>query len=147
MGLLQPFDDLFNVMLDSNIELPHNHTMCKYNHKHQPNAINAYFTRDYPMANYGKKYINIQGGFFIIKPDIYSFKEYQSLILKGNFTPSKGWEGKYGGYYGSQQIQGLMAYYYDGKHPNSSVELNRCIYNQMVDDPYVKVDVDGVLKM
>jgi len=145
--LLQPFDELFDAMFDPTIKLPFYHTMYKYNRHQQPNVINAYFTRDYPMANYGKRHVNIQGGLFIIKPDIHALKEFQSLILEGNFTPSRGWEGKYGGYYGSQQIQGLMVYYYDGKHPNTSVELNRCIYNQMVDDPYVKVEDDGELKM
>ena len=35
----------------------------------------------------------------------------------------------------AKQIQGLCAYFYDSKHPNTAVELNRCVYNQMVDAP------------
>ena len=31
-----------------------------------------------------------------------------------------------------------MPYFYDHLHPNTSLEINRCIYNSMVDNPYLK---------
>jgi hypothetical protein len=34
-----------------------------------------------------------------------------------------------------RQIQGICAYMFGEKHPNTSVELNRCVYNYMGDDP------------
>jgi len=42
------------------------------------------------------------------------------------------------GFYGGMTFQGLVPYFYDEKHPGTAVELNRCIYNNMVDDPRTK---------
>ena len=40
-----------------------------------------------------------------------------------------------GGYFGAQQIQGLVAHYYDFVKPGAAIELNRCVYNAMIDAP------------
>lgn len=32
-------------------------------------------------------------------------------------------------------IQGLLPWYYEYLHPNQAVELNRCVYNNMADNP------------
>lgn len=37
--------------------------------------------------------------------------------------------------YGAPMIQGLVGFYYGHYHPGQIVELDRCIHNQMVDDP------------
>lgn len=61
-------------------------------------------------------------------------EEYKELIKKGNFTEGHGWgkEG-YGGYKagsgGGDRFQGIVAYYYDGFHPDTYVEMNRCKWN------------------
>jgi hypothetical protein len=34
------------------------------------------------------------------------------------------------------RLQGLVSYFYGEIQPNTSLELNRCEYNQMVDSPY-----------
>jgi len=73
-----------------------------------------------------------------VRPNLDYFEEYRQLILEGNFVQYSGWANKYGGYFGAQQIQGLCAYFYDGIHPGTAVELDRCIYNSMVDNPYHK---------
>lgn len=44
-------------------------------------------------------------------------------------------KGKYGGYFGAGTIQGLASYFYGKLQPDRSIELNRCYYNTMVDDP------------
>jgi hypothetical protein len=136
--ILRPLDDLFDTML-----LPANAT------KHIPAAmwtknvshpVNAFFTRDYPMINPGRqiKHIGMQGGFFVVRPDQKVFNELCSIIMAGHFVPGPGWGGKklgYGGYFGAAQIQGLVPYFYGHFHPNTSIELNRCNYNQMADPP------------
>jgi len=145
--ILQPFDELYDAMLygptTSNMEK----IKLMFSNLPIPKKINAYFTRDYNLIRPGKDHIGMQGGFFIIRPNMTIFEEYQSIILEGNFKAFVGWGGLgYGGYYGAQQIQGLMPYYYDHLHPNTSLELNRCIYNAMVDNPYLvnknKVETD-----
>merc|ERR1711862_632920 len=89
----------------------------------------------------GKDHVGMQGGFFAVRPSQAAFDQLCETILEGNFKAFVGWGGLgYGGYYGAQQIQGLLPYFYDHLHPNTAVELNRCVYNTMVDNPYLKVD-------
>jgi len=133
--ILQPLDDLFDAMLlkdgERGPKLPVMHG------KPIPEKIEGYFTRDYNMVKPGKKNPpGIQGGFIVIRPNLEHFEEYKQVILEGDFRQFKGWAGKYGGYFGAQQIQGLCSYFYDGLHPGTAVELDRCIYNSMVDSPY-----------
>lgn len=112
-----------------------------------PRQINFMFTRDYNMVEptipaHKKPYqIGVQGGFLVIRPNRRDFDRMVDIILAGgNYTIGDGWGGQelgYGGYYGAGTIQGLASFYYD-YHENSkrSVELNRCYYNTMVDNPY-----------
>jgi len=135
--LFQPLDELFDAILDPSTR----HAINKPTHIRSPlpsdnTTIQAMFTRDYLMVNVGKKDVGVQGGFFIVRPNTTVFKEYQAIILEGNFIPGIGWAAKYGGYFGAQQIQGLMAYYYDGLYPGQAVELDYCTYNNMGHYPY-----------
>jgi hypothetical protein len=142
--ILQPLDDLFDVMLlppDANLATPASklihHAMWTPNVTH---AVNAFFTRDYPMVNPGRKpdRVGVQGGFLVVRPNQQVFDELCAIIMAGHFVPGPGWGGKklrYGGYYGAAQIQGLLSYFYGHFHPDTFVELNRCYYNQMADPP------------
>lgn len=79
-----------------------------------------------------------------MKPNQTDFDRNVEIILSGgDFAISAGWGGKakkYGGYYGAGTIQGLASYYYGEFAQNRSLELNRCYYDNMVDDPYFKGD-------
>ena len=100
-----------------------------------PSRVDAFFTRDYNLSNRGKK-AGMQGGFFVIRPSTEVFEEYKSIILEGDHRRGSGWAGQgHGGYYGAQQIQGLVAHYYDFVRPNTAIELNRCLHNTMADNP------------
>ena len=138
--VLQPMDELFDAMIyGSSKDVP-----VMFN-KALPLKINAYFTRDYNMARPGKPHVGVQGGFFIVRPNTTVFQEYIDTIYTSRFIMGKGWGGKgFGNFYGAQQIQGLLPYYYDFLHPNEAVELNRCYYNAMGDNPRVKT-TDGSL--
>jgi hypothetical protein len=58
-------------------------------------------------------------------------------LLRGDYAHTKGWGKKcHGGYWGAPQIQGFLSYYYTDLHPEHAVELNHCIYNNMMDDPF-----------
>lgn len=133
--MLQPFDHLYDAMLNVEETNPDIPVMFGEN---LPDTIDAYFTKDYNMVPVGHTHPGIQGGFLVIRPNMKFFEEYKSVILKGNFRQDAGWDGKYGGYFGAQQIQGLCSYFYDALHPGTAVELNRCLYNQMRDSPYGK---------
>lgn len=76
------------------------------------------------------------GGFLVVRPSRQRFEELKAIIRKGDFGP-KGWGGsKIGNFWGGQTIQGILAYYYHSIHPGDALEVNRCIYNCMVDNPY-----------
>lgn len=144
--VLQPMDELFDAMLSSlssfggghdstpaqprNIPVMHNMSL--------PNDIHAFFTRDYNLVPPTHEHPGVQGGFLVVRPSHDAFQEYIDIILEGDHRPKKGWGGLgYGGYYGAQQIQGICSYFYDHRHPGTAVELNRCVYNVMVDSPVV----------
>jgi hypothetical protein len=107
-----------------------------------PEQINFMFTRDYNMVEPPKKkpyQIGVQGGFLVIRPNQRDFDRMVEIIRAGGDFQDSSWGGEelgYGGYYGAATIQGLASYYYD-YHENAtrSIELNRCNYNTMVDEP------------
>ena len=129
--ILQPLDDLYDAML---LGAPVQGNMWK----DLPEHIDAFFTRDYNMIIPGQRpvhQIGVQGGFLVVRPNKQVFQEYIDIILEGNFTVAKGWGETYGGYYGAATIQGLASYYYGHVRPGTAVELNRCVYNNMADNP------------
>lgn len=103
------------------------------------------FTGDYNMKG-NCKYPPVQGGFLVVKPSMQTFEDFKAIIRRGNHG-AKGWEGsKIGNFWGGQTIQGIMPYYYNIVHPERALELNRCEYNCMVDNPYrpeTKICQDG----
>jgi len=145
--VLQPLDDLFNVMLggeggggdtvSSSVPIMFDKSL--------PPKVDAFYTKDYNMVHVGKKLVGVQGGFLVIKPNMDYFNEYIDIILEGNFRAGAGWQGRnnpkdhYGGYFGAQQIQGICSLFFGDIHPNEAVELNRCYYNSMADSPYDEV--------
>jgi hypothetical protein len=107
-----------------------------------PERINFMFTRDYNMVNPPSKQVyqmGVQGGFLLLRPNQEDFDNMVNLILSGGdgFTIGRGWGSTVGGFYGAATIQGLASYYYGIiKNMTTSVELNRCYYNTMVDNPH-----------
>ncbi|RYG98570.1 hypothetical protein EON65_51280 [archaeon] len=95
------------------------------------------YTGDYNMKG-GSPVAPAQGGFLVIRPSLERFKEFQAIIRKGDHGP-QGWGGSHiGNFWGGQTIQGIMPYFYHVIHNGDGEELNRCEYNNMVDNPYHK---------
>jgi hypothetical protein len=151
--VLKPLDDLYDAMMMMMIDGSHSAAedaararlpaMWTRNAVTDlPQQINAYFTRDYNMLTHAgfRKPIetSMQGGFMVVRPNVTVFQEYLNIILEGKYEAGQGWgapELRFGGTYGAAQIQGLVTYYYGHFYPGTAVELNRCIYNNMVDNP------------
>lgn len=93
---------------------------------HHP--IQALFVRDYNMnlAGLPPQRIQIQGGLVIHKPNQTVFEEFRQLIIKGIM-----------GNGGGDRHQGLVSYYYSGLYPDLVIKLNHCLYDQMVDPPWL----------
>ena len=81
-----------------------------------------------------KPYKAVQGGFLVLRPDLEVYQEFVRIIQKGIHKPG-GWGGLVGPFHGFMTFQGILPYYYDILHKNEALELNRCIYNQMMDNP------------
>mmetsp|Transcript_8689 Transcript_8689/g.12825 ORF Transcript_8689/g.12825 Transcript_8689/m.12825 type:complete len:481 (+) Transcript_8689:110-1552(+) len=142
--VLQPMDDLFDAMLDGN-DSPARSRVPVMHDKELPDGdqIQAYFTRDYNMIQPKKKVVGVQGGFIVLRPSEEAFKEYQDIIIEGKFFSGSGWGGLgFGGFFGGMTFQGLVPYFYDHQHPGTGVELNRCIYNSMADNPRMPAHAD-----
>jgi hypothetical protein len=94
------------------------------------------YTGDYNMKA-GSPVAPAQGGFLLIRPSMERFEEFCAVIRKGDHRPGGGWGGSgIGNFWGGQTIQGIVPYLYHTFHPHDAKELNRCQYNQMVDNPY-----------
>jgi hypothetical protein len=76
------------------------------------------------------------GGFLVIRPSLERFEEFRAIIRKGDHS-GRGWGGsRIGNFWGGQTIQGIVPYFYHVVHPGDGMEVNRCVYNCMVDNPY-----------
>jgi hypothetical protein len=153
--VLKPMDELFDAAMSvdtshvSAVMWSHEHHFLSGGDREEggrQGPINAFFTRDYNMRSAGKKPVGVQGGFLVIRPSMQVFEEFQAIIRKGDYRQGGGWGGKgYGPFYGSMTFQGIIPYYYDELHPGTAVELNRCVYNQMADNPRDKRTVNNVV--
>lgn len=145
--VLQPLDDLFDMMLKGpeSVALEKRNEILMWKDRPLPTRINAFYTYDYNMVHPGLKYKPVQGGFLVVRPNMTVYEEFREIVRKGDFQSSGGWGGAVGPFYGSMTFQGLIPYYYDYLHPNHSVELLRCIYNQMCDNPRTEKTVNDVV--
>mmetsp|Transcript_24937 Transcript_24937/g.42449 ORF Transcript_24937/g.42449 Transcript_24937/m.42449 type:complete len:248 (+) Transcript_24937:1-744(+) len=132
---LQPLDELYDAMLATDAS---KHSLPTMFGKKVPKNIEFFFTRDYLqrsiLVNNPQRF-GVQGGFFITKPNLDLFQQLVDNVMEGNYERGKGWGLKgYGGYWGAAQIQGFLSYFFTEIRPEGAVELNRCIYNSMIDD-------------
>ena len=103
-----------------------------------PDDISLLFTKDYNVVPPKRSDKPYQGGFFAIKPSLETYNEFLDIIRKGDYDIKNGWGSKVGPFYGGMTIQGLLPWYFQYLHPGKSVELNRCKYNNMSDNPKLK---------
>ncbi|CAJ1947469.1 unnamed protein product [Cylindrotheca closterium] len=143
--VLKPMDALFDMMMAKSpddwdtINVP-----IMWPEKSLPEKVNAFFTRDYNMVGPGRTYKPVQGGFLVLRPDMKVYEEFVRIIKKGIDKEGTGWGGIVGPFYGFMTFQGLIPYYYDVLHDNEAIELSRCIYNQMADNPKDKRTINDI---
>lgn len=142
MMQLQPFDDLFDSMLDGPTSPARERLPLMWKDTPLPDTIDAFFTRDYNMMipKIRKTHESaVQGGFLVIRPSLDLYEQYREVVLEGDYEPGTGWghsKGmRFGGFYGAPQIQGITTYFFGHIMPNTTVELNRCRINSMADNP------------
>jgi alpha-N-acetylglucosamine transferase len=144
VALLQPMDDLFDAILFDKNSFRGRQARRKLDlqhpHRPLPDRIDAFFTRDITSAQPWEIRQGVQGGFLVARPNQQHFDRYIEFIKRGNYTSGgrgndKGWDGLgYGGFQGAMAYQGVVAYFYDQIVPHTAVELDVCIWNQVVAD-------------
>ncbi|KAL7464722.1 hypothetical protein ACHAXS_005088 [Conticribra weissflogii] len=143
VAILQPMDDLFDVMIYPSDDSRHIEAKRRIEKQHPedpwPEKVDAFLTRDITSAKPWEKVTGVQGGFLVARPDPAVFDAYIEFIKEGNYIggrgDGKGWGGLgYGGFQGAMAYQGTVAYYYDQLRPNTAVELNVCRWNQVAAD-------------
>jgi hypothetical protein len=143
VAIFQPMDDLFDSMLHDKDTFQGQLARSKLDVQHPdrplPPIIDAFFTRDVTSAQPWEIRQGVQGGFLVSRPSLSHFDKYVSFIQKGNYTggrgPKSGWDGLgYGGFQGAMAYQGVVAYFYDQIATNTAVELDLCVWNQVVAD-------------
>jgi hypothetical protein len=131
--ILKPLDLLFDFMLYGK-RLPGDHFQSNVSSTMKPDDIALAFTFDYNMLPPERPIKPVQGGFVIFKPNQTIYDDMVSIVRKGDYN-LRGWEGKTGKFWGSMTWQGLLPYYFHVIYKNHSIELNRCIYDNMVQNP------------
>jgi hypothetical protein len=138
----QPMDDVFDALLydkDSSIgkaareRIPRERPTDAW-----PDRPQAMLTRDWPQVvpEPGRR-VGYQAGFLVARTNPAVTDELIEIIRQGHYVETRnvtsmGWGGLgYGGFVGAMAMQGLLAYYYDVKAPDTWVELNQCRFNHM----------------
>ena len=98
------------------------------------------FTYDRNMDGSWSSHPPVQGGFFVLKPDLARYKQLEDTVREGDFREGSGWGGENVGWcYGGQTIQGLLSYYANFMRPVSeSKEMDSAIYNNMASNVNAK---------
>ena len=143
--VLKPLDSLFDLMLGRPVDAAVQAEIFMWKDKSAVGTIDAFFTMDYNMVPPSVEYKPVQGGFLVTRPSMAVYEEYREIVRKGDFQQGKGWGGKVGPFHGSMTFQGIIPYYYNVLHKGTSIELNRCIFNQMCDNPRTGRTVDDVV--
>ena len=128
--ILKPMDELFDTMLlKDHYRLPRYHLMDTHNNS-DFDLADFYFVRDYLQGSQfttDKSQFGVQGGFFVVKPNLTMFDELTSrLMTKETYHRKRGWSNQgHTGYWGASQIQGYLSYVYKHHYPGRAIELNR----------------------
>eukprot|EP00536_Pseudo-nitzschia_multiseries_P013234 jgi/Psemu1/210992/e_gw1.550.28.1 len=136
----KPMDDVLDFMIDPQKYKDSPELLAKipvmWPSREIPNEISFLYTKDYNVVAPRRRDKPYQGGFFVIKPSVETYHEFLEIVRKGDYHVKKGWGNKVGPFYGGMTVQGLFPWYYEYLHPGKSVELNRCKYNNMSDNPF-----------
>ncbi len=148
--VLRPMDPAIDLMLQPSLavqEKPMVESFLMWPEKAIPEDISLMFTKDYNIVGPRRMDKPFQGGFFMIKPNLDTYNEFIQIVREGDYRDQRGnsgWGGVVGPFYGGMTIQGLLPWYYEHLHPGRAVELNRCLYNNMADNPTTEPAIHDV---
>jgi hypothetical protein len=109
------------------------------------------YTCDYNMMNqktrakHPEAVCPVQGGFVVVRPSRLAFDTMVAVMREGRFgagvkSGASGWNGTgIGHWWGGVTFQGLVPFFYarmpQAARVGAALEVDRCVYDNMVDDP------------
>jgi len=94
VAILQPMDDLYDVMIYPSDDSRHVEAKRKIEKQHPedpwPEKVDAFLTRDITSAKPWEKVTGVQGGFLVARPDPAVFDAYIEFIKEGNYIGGRG---------------------------------------------------------
>jgi hypothetical protein len=103
-----------------------------------PTALDIMFTRDYSAMSANSWTTGISLAFVPIRPSLQIFRKLINKYQSTSYDAKFGWDGKgYSHYAGSMQTKGLLTYFFSEIEPHRKLELQRCIYNNLADVPFI----------
>lgn len=136
--VFKPMDAVFDLMLDTSENPDTSQVPLMWPEKPLPRPVNTFWTKDYNIVAAGRQDKPTQGGLLILRPNLDVYNEFVQIVYEGDYRDKpSGWGGIVGPFHGGMTIQGLLPWYYEYLHKDDGggVELNRCAYNNMADNP------------
>jgi hypothetical protein len=137
--VFKPMDTVFDLMLDTSENPDTSQVPLMWPEKPLPRPVDVFWTKDYNVVAAGRRDKPTQGGLLILRPNLDVYREFVQIVHEGDYRSghTSGWGGIVGPFYGGMTIQGLIPWYYEFLHKDDGggVELNRCAYNNMADNP------------
>ena len=94
MAILQPLDDLYDVMIYPSSHPINQAARARIERQHPnedwPEKVDAFLTRDITSAKPWEKVTAVQGGFLVARPDVSVFDDYIKFIKEGNYVGGRG---------------------------------------------------------
>lgn len=140
--ILKPMDHLYDVIIDGpsivgydGIDVAFGDAV-KTTQYDPAKGIGAFYTRDYNVAGETMKHVPVESGMMVIRPSLMAYADFSSILRVGDYRIDGGWTGLDFGSHPELSVLGqLISFYYDQVHPGIGVELNRCVYNNIADNP------------
>eukprot|EP00934_Nitzschia_sp_Nitz4_P001300 Nitzschia sp. Nitz4//scaffold53_size117307//44073//47638//NITZ4_003767-RA/size117307-processed-gene-0.29-mRNA-1//-1//CDS//3329554196//1300//frame0 len=144
--VFQPMDPIIDFLMDPSNTNNQQQVPLMWPDKPIPQDVSMLFTKDYNLVPPKRPDKPFQGGFLAIRPSHAIYHEFVQLVLEGDYRVDEetgtGWGGQVGPFHGGMTIQGLFPWFYEYLHPDQAVELNRCIYNNMADNPRTRPSIN-----
>jgi len=105
-------------------------------------VVDLVYTADYNMMSTKQRRRGVppavQGGFLVATPNASTFEALRDVAQGGRWggTYGAGWErSNIGHWWGGATIQGLLPFFFAVKKPGAAREVDRCVYDNMIDRP------------
>ena len=151
--IIQPLDELFNLFSRPKEDLQSIFSgqvvPTSKSHKDlEPTELNLLFTRTYTSIEPQNFATGINTAFMILRPSLSTFNKMKDILKTASYNYANGWGAQEGrkSFYRSAQTGGFLSYFFTDIQPHTSLELDRCVYGNIADIPFIRVEGNKVCR-